>query len=115
MALIIKKTDLDKYTGTFEVMKYIINVWVSDFRTGTYGELCEEVLKNGNDGLAASWVLKEIEDYCLSHGLPRLNVLCVNKKSHRPGDWVYDSEKEYAWRRRVLEVFNFNWKRIQFE
>lgn len=113
MPLIVKKTDMD--AKTLEVFRYMIDTWWWNFRTGTYKEIADNVLKSGSGGIDVRFPLGKIEQYCDDHGLPKLNVICVNKNTHRPGSWAYDSDNEHTWRRRVREVFMFNWNRIKFE
>lgn len=113
MPLVVTEEMLDKEGR--KVLKHMIDVWIWNFRTGTYKELCRDVLKNGSDGIACRFVLGRVEKFCDAHGLPKINVLCCNSKTHRPGRWAYDSAKEYSWRRKMKEIFAYNWKRIQVE
>lgn len=113
MPLIIKKTDMDQ--KSLDVFKYIVDHGWWNFRCITYKEIADNVLKSGSDGIDVRFPLGKIEQYCEDHGLPRLNVIVVNKNTRRPGSWAYESENEHTWRRRVKEVFNFNWNRVKFE
>lgn len=110
MAVTIGPEDLDAEAR--KVMQYMVQHVVYDHRVVTYGDICGNVLKNGNDGLAARFVLGRIEKFCVERAWPRLNVGCVNKKTGRPGKWAYDSSHEDRWQRQMREIHTFNWRRI---
>lgn len=94
------------------VFFYLIMRGADHMRTVTYGDVCNDVLKNGSDGLAARFPLGRIEQACAQAGIPHANLICVNKRTKRPGVWCYDSAKERKWRKDVAEIYTFDWTTV---
>jgi hypothetical protein len=88
-------------------------------RTVTYEEIADQFnLAKLGVGHQLNYIRDEI---CRKQGLPWLNALVVNKKTNRPGDKfipndanLTEKDQELFWRGMVMQVFSFDWSKVNF-